>query len=195
MVALVLIADPLSKLIHDQQGQSYAVAALLIKILAAAAMLRVTAQVLYPLVIGSGRPGMAARLSAITLILLSVGILTVGFTFNADTGIVAAALVWLCIYPPLLAWEASYVRRHWNVPARDLVRIFTVPAAGVAVLIAFVEATRMLNIATDPRFQIGIVAAATALTYGTFLLYARCNTPRALTVNQQPEEREVPSLP
>ncbi|MDB5393785.1 MAG: lipopolysaccharide biosynthesis protein, partial [Rhodospirillales bacterium] len=41
MVGLILVADPLSALLHDEQGNSYAAAALPLKLLAAAALLRV----------------------------------------------------------------------------------------------------------------------------------------------------------
>ena len=43
--------------------------------LAAAGLLRVTSQLLSPVLMGSGQPGTAARLSAITLLLLSAGTL------------------------------------------------------------------------------------------------------------------------
>ena len=62
MVALMLLAaDPLTALIHDGLGNSYAAAALPLKLLAAAALLRVTSQLLSPVMMG--RAGPEARLA------------------------------------------------------------------------------------------------------------------------------------
>lgn len=173
MTAMILAADPITALIHDGQGHSYAAAALPLKLLAAAAMLRVTAQLLYPLVIGSGRPGTAARLSATTLLLLSAGILAVGLSFDAQTGIVAAAAVWLCIYPLLLIWEARYVRHHWGIAVRELAGVMVVPAVAVGALAAIVEIARAGFGISDPKIQIALVLVATALTYGGLFVQAR----------------------
>jgi O-antigen/teichoic acid export membrane protein len=60
MVALMLLAVPLTALLHDSQGNSYAGAALPLQILAAAAILRVSSQLLTPVLMSSGHPGTAA---------------------------------------------------------------------------------------------------------------------------------------
>ncbi|HET7334878.1 MAG TPA: oligosaccharide flippase family protein [Rhizomicrobium sp.] len=173
MTAMILVATPLMQLIHDGQGHSYAAAALPLKILAAAAMLRVTAQLLYPLVIGSGRPGTAARLSAATLLMLSIGMLIVGLCFDAQTGIIAASAVWLGIYPLLLVWEARYVRHHWGIAVRELAGIMVVPAVAIGGLVILVEIARTIAGVIDPTIQIAIVGAATALTYAGLFLHAQ----------------------
>lgn len=118
---IVLASDPITALIHDEQGRSYAAASLPLKLLAGAAVLRVVMQLAYPLLFGSGRPHMAVRLSATTLILLSSGMLLVGLTVSAANGIVAISAVWLAVPPLLLLWQANYLRRHWNIRARDLI--------------------------------------------------------------------------
>jgi O-antigen/teichoic acid export membrane protein len=119
-IVIVLAADPITSLIHDEQGHSYAGAGLPLKLLAAAAVLRVVMQLAYPLLFGSGRPQMAVRLSATTLLLLSVGIVWVGLTVPVANGIVGISAVWLAVPPLLLLWQAHYLRRHWNIRARDL---------------------------------------------------------------------------
>jgi O-antigen/teichoic acid export membrane protein len=91
-------------------------------LLAAAAVFRVVAQLAYPLLLGSGRPQMAVRLSAATLLLLGAGMLLVGFTIPATSGTVAMSTVWLAVYPLLLIWQSRYLQRHWNISARDLIR-------------------------------------------------------------------------
>jgi O-antigen/teichoic acid export membrane protein len=120
-VVIVLAADPITALIHDEQGRSYAAASLPLKLLAAAALLRVIMQLAYPLLFGSGRPQMAVRLSATTLLLLSIGTLFVGLTVPVANGVVAISAVWLAVPPLLLLWQAHYLRRHWNIRARDLI--------------------------------------------------------------------------
>ena len=176
MVGLMLAADPLTALIHDEQGNSYAAAAVPLKLLAAAGLLRVTSQLLSPVMMGSGRPGTAARLSAMTLLLLSAGILVAGFSFPAQTGIIAVSAVWLGVYPLLLVWGTRYLRRHWDMRAGDLARAFIVPFIGIGAMVSIAEAARLLVGSSDPKIQIGIVLAVTALAYAGLFLHARCRT-------------------
>jgi O-antigen/teichoic acid export membrane protein len=163
-------------LIHDEQGNSYAAAAVPLKLLAAAGLLRVTSQLLSPVMMGSGRPGTAARLSAMTLLLLSAGILVAGFSFPAQTGIIAVSAVWLGVYPLLLVWGTRYLRRHWDMRAGDLARAFIVPFIGIGAMVSIAEAARLLVGSSDPKIQIGIVLAVTALAYAGLFLHARCRT-------------------
>jgi len=162
---LMLVADPLTALLHDGLGNSYAAAALPLKLLAAAALMRVTSQLLFPVMIGSGRPGAAARLSATTLLLLSAGILAVGLSFPPSSGIIAVSAVWLGIYPLLLVWGACYLRRHWDVGVCKLARTFIKPFIGIGVMVSIVEVARAAIGTSDPRIRIGIVVTAMALTY------------------------------
>ncbi len=120
-LVIMLAADPVTALIHDEQGRSYAAASLPLKLLAAAAVLRVIMQLAYPVLFGSGRPELAVRLSALTLVLLSAGMLLVGFTLSAASGIVGISAVWLVVPPLVLLWQVHYLRRHWNIGARDLI--------------------------------------------------------------------------
>ena len=149
MVGLMLGAGPLTRLIHDEQGRNYASAALPLGLLAAAAILRVTTQLLIPVLLGSGRPGLAARLSAATLTLLTIGIVVVGCCLPAGQGIVAVSALWLWIYPPLLVWEAIYLRRRWHVATSDLARAFVAPVFAAMIQVAVIEAARLVPIA-DP---------------------------------------------
>jgi len=172
MIGLILAADPLTALLHDEQGNSYAAAALPLKILGAAALLRVSSQLLTPLMLAAGRPGTAANLSAATLMLLTVGIAAVGVTFDARTGIVAVAAVWLAVYPLLLVWGSAYLRRHWDIRVAELAQGFVAPliAAGVMALVV-----KVLQELADggPIIQVAIVVAAVALTYAGLFLNAR----------------------
>src|SRR5258708_18708520 len=93
MVGLILAADPLTALIHDEQGNSYAAAAVPLKLLAAAGLLRATSQLLSPVMMGAGRPGTAARLSWMTLLLFGAGILGAGFRLPSPTRILPASAV------------------------------------------------------------------------------------------------------
>ena len=173
MVGLMLAAGQLTSLIHDHQGYSYAAAAVPLRLLAAAALLRVTSQLLSTVMMGSGRPGMAARMSAATLLLLSAGILVVGFTFRARTGIIAVSAIWLSIYPLLLIWGARYLGRHWDIPARQLVRAFGAPFLGICIMVSVVETARYLFGSGGPRTQLGLVVTAVALTYAGLFLHGR----------------------
>jgi O-antigen/teichoic acid export membrane protein len=172
MVGLILAADALTALLHDEQGNSYAAAALPLKLLAAAALLRVSSQLLTPLMLAAGRPGTAANLSAATLVLLTVGVAIVGVTFDAQTGIVAVAAVWLAVYPLLLIWGSVYLRRHWDIRVEELAQAFVAPliAAGVMALVV-----KVLQRLADggPVVQLGIVVSAVALTYAGLFLNAR----------------------
>jgi O-antigen/teichoic acid export membrane protein len=120
-IVIVLASDPITSLLHDEAGRSYAAASLPLKLLAAAAVLRVIMQLAYPLLFGSGRPHMAVRLSGATLLLLCAGMLAVGLTVPVANGVVAISAVWLVVPPLLLLWQAHYLRRHWNIGARDLI--------------------------------------------------------------------------
>ena len=173
MVGLILVAGPLTGLLHDDHGNSYAAAALPLKILATAALLRIASHVLSPVLMGSGRPGTAARLSATTLLLLSVGILAAGFRFGPRDGLVAVSVVWLGVYPLVLGWGIRYLRRHWLIRARDLAGPFIAPLIGVAAMISGVEATRLLIGGHNPAIRIGTVLVATMMTYAGLFLHAR----------------------
>jgi O-antigen/teichoic acid export membrane protein len=173
MVGLMLAADPITALIHDEQGNSYEAAALPLKLLAAAGLLRVTSQLLSPVMMGSGRPGAAARLSAMTLLLLSAGILAVGFNFPARTGIVAVSAIWLGVYALLMVWGARYLRQHWDIRARELARAFIVPFIGIGVMASIAEAARLVVGSGDPKIQVGMVLAVTALAYAGLFFHAR----------------------
>jgi O-antigen/teichoic acid export membrane protein len=170
MVGLMLLADPLTALLHDEQGNDYAPAALPLKLLAAAALLRVTSQLLTPVMMASGGPGTAAKLSGATLLLLSVGILAVGLIFDAQSGIVAVSAVWLAVYPLLLVWGTAYLHRHWDIRLGDLIPAFIAPLIGIGAMVAIVEGLRPLA-GGDPAMRIGLVVVAMALTYaGLFFL-------------------------
>jgi len=102
-------------------------AALPLKLLAAAALLRVTSQLLFPVMMASGRPGMAAGLSMMTLLLLTVGILVAGFSFDARTGIVAVSAIWLGVYPLLLVWGTATCGDTGTIRTGELAQAFIVP--------------------------------------------------------------------
>jgi O-antigen/teichoic acid export membrane protein len=172
MVGLILVADPLTSLLHDEQGNSYAAAALPLKLLAAAAIFRVTSQMLTPLMLASGRPGTAAGLSASTLLLLSMGILVAGISFDAQTGIVAVSAVWLVVYALLLVWGSTYLRRHWNIRTLELAPAFIEPLVAAGAM-ALVVKLALAATGGNSTIRIGIVVTAVALTYAGLILNAR----------------------
>jgi O-antigen/teichoic acid export membrane protein len=168
--ATILAADPIAALIHDGQGRSYAAASLPLKLLAAAALLRVMSQLLYPLMLGSGRPQTAARLSAATLLLAGAGMLFVGLRFPAIAGIIAISTVWLAVYALLLIWGVRYLRRQWDIRCGDLARTLVLPFANIGVLVSIVEASHLVIGDGNSWLQVGVVVAALALTYAGLLL-------------------------
>lgn len=165
MVGLILAADPLTRLLHDGEGHSYGAAALPLKILAAAALLRVTTQLLSPVLMASGRPGVVARLSAVTLLLLGGAILAVGLLVPGQQGIVAVSAIWLLIYPPQMLWGVLYLRQRWDIHPRRLLRIFAVPLAGIAALLILGTVAQMM-MGGDARLALGVIALATLAVYG-----------------------------
>lgn len=173
MAAFILCADGLTDFIHDANGLSYAAAALPLKILAGAAVLRAIYQLLYPLVLGTGRPGMAVRMSATTLVLLTVGLAAVGTIFEAERGIVAMATVWLAIYPLLLLWGARFVARSYALNTRRLAASMGAPLTATVAMVAVVEFLRLLVARPDPYLQIASALTALALTYAGIFLYSR----------------------
>jgi O-antigen/teichoic acid export membrane protein len=156
-VAIVFASDPITALIHDEQGRSYGAASLPLKLLAAAAVIRMVAQLAYPMLFGSGRPQLAVRLSATTLLLLSGAMLLVGFTVPVTSGIVAISIVWLLVPPLLLVWQARYLRRHWNIGARDLIGACRAPVAAAAILAATIEVCRLLIGDASAGLQLGMI--------------------------------------
>ncbi len=179
MAGLMLAADPLTALLHDERGNSYANAAAPLKLLAAAALLRVISQLLSAVMMGTGRPGLAAGLSLTTLLSLSVGILLVGFTLPADKGIIAVAAIWLSIYPLLLLWGARYLRLQGSIPAVELARAFKLPLAGIGIMVVATEVVRHLAGGAASRTQIGVVALMVTLAYGGLFLHGRFRPDRA----------------
>lgn len=178
MVALILVADPLMGLLHDEQGNDYSAAALPLKILATAGLLRVTTQLLSPLLMATGRPGTVANLAAATLTLLTVGILAVSLVFPPQTGIVAVSAIWLAVYPLLLLWGTRYLRRTLAIHVAELAPAFLPPFVGIAAMVLAVEALSRLA-GGDPMARIAIVVVAMALTYAGLFLHARERVPAA----------------
>jgi O-antigen/teichoic acid export membrane protein len=160
-------------LLHDSRGNSYAEAALPLQILAAAAILRVSSQLLTPVLMSSGRPGTAAGISAATLTLLSTGILAVGFSFRAHDAIIAVSAVWFAVYPLLLCWGVRYLWQHWQIRLRDLLRPFLTPGIGIAAMVVVTMALQSAAQNHNPELRIGIVLAVTGLTYTGLILQAR----------------------
>jgi O-antigen/teichoic acid export membrane protein len=173
MVALILAAHPITQLIHDRHGQSYSAAALPLQLLAAAALLRVALELLYPVMIGSGHPGNAARLSGETLLVLSVGIIAIGYNFSAARGIIAVSALWLAVYPVLLIWAAHYLRRCWGIRATHLSRNLLPPAVAVCSLAVVVELIYLMPGIVNPVTRITVVAVVTALAYLGLFVYGR----------------------
>jgi O-antigen/teichoic acid export membrane protein len=152
---------------------SYAAAALPLKLLAAAAFLRVILQLLTPLMMASGRPGAAAGLSATALLLLTAGIVAVGLTFDPARGIVAVSAVWLCVYPLLLIWGGFYLRRNWRIDPWSLAPGIITPLLVIAAMAAGVALLARLTGDVPPATSLTIVIAATALAYGALFFGAR----------------------
>ena len=177
MAALALAAGPLTALLHDGQNVSYAAAATPLRFLAGAALLRVVTMLVSTMMLGVGRPGIAARLGLVTLVLLASAILLAGFTFRAQAGIVAASAVWLGLYPPVLLW-ASWLLRRWRVAPAALAEVFSAPCFGIGVLVLLVEGGNLL-VGTDSRMRLALVIAATGLVYAALFLWSRRGTRRA----------------
>jgi len=182
MVGLILMARPLMTLLHDSQGHSYAAAALPLQILALAAILRITSQLITPVLVGSGVPGKAAWVSAVTLVFLTTGILAVmlyfpAHNFPASSGIAGVACVWLAAYPPLLIWSAFYLRRHWQISPATLLRPFLLPGAAIAGLLILNFAARSIFRHPGLEAQIAIALAATLLAYAGLFWSTRAPRP------------------
>jgi O-antigen/teichoic acid export membrane protein len=174
---LFLAAVPLTALLHDEQGNSYAAAALPLKLLAAAAFLRVILQLLTPLMMASGRPGSAAGLSATALVLLTAGIVAVGVAFDPGTGIIAVSGVWLAVYPLLLVWGVFYLKRNWGIAPWELAPGLAAPLAAVAAMLAGVTLINRLIGDVLPAIGLAIAIAATALAYAGLFLRSRRPAP------------------
>ncbi len=175
-VALVLGAGPLTALLHDRHGNSYAAAAGPLELLAAAALLRVLCQPLFTVMLGSGRPGMAARLSAVTLLLLAGGIAVAGATLPVATGLLATSAIWLGIYPLLLVWGLLFLHRHEAIDIRALGRVLSAPMVAVGILVVVVETLRHLFMSGGAAAQLAVVLGTTLLCYLGLL---RLDRPRA----------------
>ncbi len=161
--ALVLGAGPLTSLLHDRHGNSYAAAAGPLELLAAAALLRVLCQPLFTVMLGSGRSGMAARLSAVTLLLLAGGIAVAGATLPVEAGLLATAAIWLGIYPLLLVRGFLFLRRHEAIDVRALGRVFAAPTVAVGLLVVVVEVSGHLFVPGGAAAQLALVLGATVL--------------------------------
>ena len=173
MAGLGLMAVPLMGLLHDARGHSYAAAALPLQILAGAAVLRIASQLITPLLMGTGQPGKAARLSFATLAMLGGFILLAGLTVHGKMGLVAVAGAWLAIYPFLLSWSVGYLKREWGVAPLVLLRPFMAPALAVGLMVAFTLGARALPLGNAAWAQIAAAAVATGLAYGGLGLWGR----------------------
>ncbi len=165
LVALVFAARPLTALLHDAAGHSYAAAAGPLEVLAIAALLRVMFQPLSTVLVGAGRPGMAARLSLATLLLLAGLVGLVGATLPADAGLLAVSAIWLAIYPALTLWAVRSLRRHEAVALGPLRRALAAPAAAALTLAACLGILRLASGPVRPPLALALAAAPTACCY------------------------------
>jgi O-antigen/teichoic acid export membrane protein len=172
-VGVVLASDSIMTLIQDEQHRSYASASLPLKILAAAAVVRVVSQLAYPVMYGSGRPHLALRFSAMTLLMLSAGMLLVGFTIPVANGIVAMSTVWLVVPPLLLLWQVRYLHRHWHIGLSDLIRATAAPCVAAVLLVLAVAAGRHLFGTGNPALQLAMILTLSVLACGGLLLHDR----------------------
>ena len=172
-VGVLLASDSITTLIQDEQHRSYASASLPLKILAAAAVVRVVSQLAYPVMYGSGRPHLALRFSAMTLLMLSAGMLLVGFTTPAANGIIAMATVWLVVPPLLLVWQVRYLNRYWHIGARDLIRATAAPCVAAGLLVLAVEVGRHLIGTGNPALQLAMILTLSVLACVGLLLHDR----------------------
>lgn len=173
MAGLGLMAVPLTGLLHDSQGHSYAAAAVPLQILAAAAVLRITSQLITPVLMGTGQPGKAASLSFATLALLGGFILLAGLTVHGPMGLIAVSAAWLAIYPFLLSWSVNYLRARWQVAPLALLKPFVTPGLAVAFMVVFTLGARALPFGHDAVTRIAAAAMATGLAYGGLVLRGR----------------------
>lgn len=173
MAGLFLIAQPLSGLLHDAHGRSYAAAAVPLQILAAAATLRVTSQLLTPVLMSSGQPGRAAQLSAVTLALLGSFILAAGLLVSGEAGLVAVSAAWAVVYPLLLAWGVAYLRRRWQLRPLALLTPFLEPGLAVLFMGILVEGLGRFRWAQAPLPHIALVLVTTGLAYAGLFWRAR----------------------
>jgi O-antigen/teichoic acid export membrane protein len=162
---LFLMARPLMGMLHDSQGHSYAAAALPLQILATAAILRVTSQLLTPILLSSGQPGTAAKLSAVTLALLGSFILAACLLVHGRAGLVAVSCAWVAIYPLLLGWGAVYLYRRWALQPQALLAPFLAPGFAVLFMAALVAGLGLSSWFQAPLPRIALVLAATGLAY------------------------------
>ena len=167
---LFLTADALTSLIHDELGHSYSAAAAPLRILAVAALLRMIAQIVSTALLALGRPDLAARLSAAVFVLLTGGIVIVGETMPAATGLTGAAAVWLGIYAFVVTWGVGFLHRNWSMSGRASLLALRMPIAVTATMIA---ATEILNLAVGlqrPAIQVACAGLMVAAAYATILL-------------------------
>src|SRR5258708_23473455 len=122
---------------------------------------------------GSGRPHLALRFSAAALIMLSAGMLFVGFTFPAANGVVGMSTVWLVVPPLLLLWQAHYLHRYWNIGTRDLIRATAAPFVAVVFLVLAVEAGPHLIGTGKPALQPTKIPTLSVLACMVLLLHDR----------------------
>jgi len=178
MAALFLMARPLTGLLHDSQGHSYAAAALPLQILSLAAILRVTSQLLTPVLMASGQPGMAAKLSAATLMLLGGLILAAGLLVHGPDGLAAVACAWAAIYPLLLGWGAFYLYHRWQVAPLSLLSPLLAPVLSILFMFLFVFGLGQFAWAQAPLARIVLALAATGFAYAVLFSRARAASER-----------------
>ena len=176
MAGLFLMAAPLMGLLHDSRGHSYAAATLPLQILAAAATLRVASQLLTPVLMGSGQPGRAAKLSAATLVLLGGVILAAGLMVHGPAGLVAVSAAWAAVYPLLLGWGVVYLYRRWQLRPWALLAPFLEPAVAVLFMAVLVEGIGLFPWAQAPLPHIALVLVAMGLAYGGLFWRARAKS-------------------
>jgi O-antigen/teichoic acid export membrane protein len=160
-------------MLHDSQGHSYAAAAFPLQILAAAAILRVTSQLLTPILLSSGQPGTAAKLSAVTLALLGSFILAACLLVHGRPGLVAVSCAWVAVYPLLLSWGALYLKRRWKLRPLALLAPFLAPGLAVLFMGALVRGLGLFGWSQAPLPHIALVLAATGLAYAGLFWRAR----------------------
>jgi len=166
-ILVALVAWPLCPLLPAGTDGNYAGAALPMTILAIAALLRVQYQLFPPVLQATGNAGSALRLSLLSLALLSLSMVASVGLLGHWLGISSVAVGWVAIYPPLLFAGVRTARTHAGLGVYDwLGSIWPALVAG-AIALACGSSVLWFTRAMSPYLTIGLVVAAVLIPYLT----------------------------
>lgn len=191
-LVIVVPAAPDLLLLLDERWVGAAVA---VRVLAIAALLRALSAVVPPLLDGVGRPSLTLTYMAVAAVTMPLWFAVAALLFGGWLGYASVAWAWVLGYPVAFAVLLRFALRHLDLGVGRYVGSLLRLVLWTGLAIAAGLAVRALAADLDgmPLLRALVTAAAAMGTYLAALVLAEGITPRSVSAGLKPPPRDEPA--